>query len=44
MTFNSHFEEAKYYYDRGEWSAKRLQALVAKGWLTEEEYDLIIGE
>ena len=40
----TNFEKAKYYYDRGEWSAKRLQALVAKGFITQAEYDEIVGE
>lgn len=40
----TNFEKAKYYYDKGLWNEARLQALVAKGWLTEEEYKDIIGE
>lgn len=43
MEFTSNFEEAKYYYDRREWSAKRLQALVRKGFITQAEYDEIVG-
>ena len=37
------FEIVKYYYDRGFWSKERVANAVVKGWITEEEYDLIVS-
>ena len=38
------FNKVKDYYDRGLWTAKMVRNAVVKGWITEEEYRLIIGE
>lgn len=37
------FDMLKEFYDRGLWSAKRLQDAVTKGWITQAEYDEIVG-
>ena len=39
----TNFEKAKYYYDRGLWNEVKLQALVRKGFITQAEYDEIVG-
>ena len=31
------------YYDRGLWSAERVQNAVVKGWITQEECDAILA-
>lgn len=38
------YKMAKKYYESGLWSEERLQALVKKGKLTEEEYNEIVGD
>ncbi len=40
---NKIFEKAKKYYEEGHWTRKYIQALVAAGKLTQEEYDEIIA-
>ena len=37
------YKMAKKYYDNGLWGKDRLDALLAKGKLTQEEYDEIVG-
>lgn len=36
------FGICKRFYDTGMWSAKRLWDAVGRGWITEEEYHLIV--
>lgn len=39
-----HFEKVKNFYERGFWPIKRVKNAVIKGWITEEEYELIINK
>ena len=41
---SKNFEKVKDYYDRGLWSKERVRKAVIRGWITEEEYALIVGE
>lgn len=41
---SKHFEKVKDYYDRGLWSVEKVRQAVVKGWITEEEYALIVNE
>ena len=41
---SKHFDEVKGYYDRGLWSATRVLKAVECGWITREEYELIVGD
>ena len=38
------FQKVKNYYDRHLWSKKMVHDAVEKGWITEEEYTLIVGD
>ena len=38
------FHKVKNYYDRSLWSKKMVHDAVEKGWITEEEYILIVGD
>lgn len=38
------FATVKKYYDKGLWNAHAVHNAVVKGWITEEEYELIVGE
>ena len=38
------FEKVKYYYDNGYWTKDMVKNAVVKGWITAEEYELIVGE
>ena len=38
------FEKVKGYYDNDLWNKKMVRNAVAKGWITADEYTLIIGE
>lgn len=40
----SKFEMVKDFYDRGLWSKTRVRNAVIKGWITADEYELIVGE
>ena len=40
----SKFEMVKDFYDRGLWNITRVRNAVVKGWITAEEYELIVGE
>lgn len=40
---STNFEKVKTYYDRGMWSAARVQAAVGK-WITEAEAAEILGD
>lgn len=47
MANNTHspkFELVKGFYDSGRWSKKRVHDAVGKNWITEEEYEEIVGE
>ena len=38
------FAKVKRYYDEGLWSKSMVRNAVVKGWITAEEYELIVGE
>lgn len=38
------YELVKEYYDNGLWNLTRVRNAVIKGWITAEEYELIVGE
>lgn len=38
------YEKVKEYYDSGFWTDTMLKNAVRKGWITEEEYEEIVGE
>lgn len=40
---SKHFEKVKDYYDRGLWSVDRVREAVVKQWITEDEFELIVG-
>lgn len=40
----SKLEMVKDFYDRGLWSKTRVRNAVVKGWITAEEYEMIVGE
>ena len=44
MTHSPKFEKVKGYYDRGLWTKAMVRNAVVKGWITEEEYQEIVGE
>ena len=37
------FEKVKSYYDRGLWNKQMVHDAVVKGWVTEAEYEEIVG-
>lgn len=37
------FEKVKFYYEIGRWSAEKVHDAVIKRWITQEEYDEIVG-
>lgn len=41
---SKNYNKVKTYYDRGLWSIDRVREAVVKGWITEEEYELITGQ
>lgn len=41
---SSKFNKVKSYYDNGLWTKKMVENAVVKGWITEDEYILIVGE
>lgn len=41
---SKHFAKVKYYYDRGLWDISRVREAVVRGWITEEEFEIITGE
>lgn len=43
MEHSARFEKVKDYYDSGLWNDERVKNAVIKGWITEEEYEEIIG-
>ena len=38
------FAKVKKYYDEGLWSKRQVHDAVVKGWITAEEYEIIVGE
>lgn len=40
---SKYFNLVKTNYDRGFWSEARVRNAVEKGWITEEEFELIVG-
>lgn len=44
MEHSANYEKVKNYYDGGLWNLARVRKAVEKGWITEEEYILIVGE
>lgn len=44
MINSKHFEKVKMYYDEGLWSEYRVGEAVKKGWITEEEFEIIVGK
>lgn len=38
------FEKVKGYYERGLWDLSRVRNAVLKGWISEEEFEVITGE
>jgi len=38
------FALVKKYYDKGLWKIGAVRDAVVKGWITEEEFELIVGE
>lgn len=43
MEHSARFEKVKDYYDSGLWNDVRVKNAVIKGWITEVEYEEIIG-
>lgn len=41
---SSKFEKVKRYYDSGLWNKTMVRNAVVKGWITENEYEEIVGE
>lgn len=37
------YNTVKNYYDKGLWTAEMVHNAVVKGWITEEEYNEIVG-
>ncbi len=37
-------EQVRHYYEAGLWSAVRVRHAVEKGWITPEDYAVLIGE
>lgn len=44
MEHSKHFEKVKYYYEEGFWNIRMVYNVVAKGWITPDEYEEITGE
>lgn len=38
------FELVKYYYDNNNWGMTQVRLAVERGWITPEEYEIIVGE
>lgn len=38
------FDKVKNYYDKGLWDEKRVANAVVKQWITQDEFDEIVGE
>jgi len=44
MNKSPKFEKVKYYYDNGLWTKEMVNNAVVKNWITEQEYEEIVGE
>jgi len=44
MEHSPKYEKVKGYYDKGLWNEEMVRNAVVKGWITEEEFLLIINE
>lgn len=44
MEHSANFNKVKDYYDRGLWDKTRVANAVLKGWITEAEYEEIVGK
>lgn len=44
MEHSPKFELIKNYYDAWLWTAERVLNMVVKGWITQDEYNEIIGQ
>lgn len=40
---SKHFDKVKGYYDNGFWTKNMVANAVTKGWITQDEYNSIIG-
>ena len=38
------FEKVKKYYDSGLWNKKQVENAVEKGWITQEEFEIIVAD
>ena len=38
------YQKVKDYYDKGFWTKKQVHDAVVKGWITADEYEMIVGE
>jgi uncharacterized XkdX family phage protein len=43
MEHSKNFQKVKDYYDKGLWDEYRVSEAVKKGWITEEEFEEIVG-
>lgn len=43
MNHSAKFEKVKKYYDGDLWTVEMVRNAVSKGWITEEEYEEIVG-
>lgn len=41
---STHYEKVKTYYVLGLWDDSKLRNAVIKGWITEDEFELITGK
>jgi len=44
MNKSPKYDKVKEYYDKGLWTKSMVRNAVEKGWITAEEYELIVGE
>lgn len=43
MVHSPKFNKVKHYYNKGLWNETRVANAIVKGWITEEEYEEIVG-
>ena len=43
MGHSKNYDKVKKYYDDGFWNEARVRSAVVKGWITEEEFEEIVG-
>jgi len=44
MQHSPKYDKVKEYYDKGLWGITAVRQAVVKGWITESEYEEIVGE